>query len=606
MKFSNIKILGYKPEFAVPIHGRDPNVSNPLTDIYNKIVDNALNRFLTPDESDQVINGYRRSAWNEDALKEDINRLDSDEHPVDKDEHYEKALNHVYNLIKPEKPLQPVHFSDLRHYKWRISTNCGAPFNAMKRWKDYVVAKFKYFQRSQPFENIAHRDLFTEAHESSEPLEISDTRMTKHNLYNELFFIARKVIHRIKLGFTSNSQGESYLYWNTAFARQHLVSKDEPDKVRLVFGAPFTLLAAELMFIWPLQAHLLFMGEKSPLLWGYETILGGWYRLRNYFSRVIPYYGTVFTCDWSGFDRRARHTVIRDIQSRIMRPMFDFSQGYHPTYKYRDSSNPDPRRKEDDLPISEKLENLWNWMCDAILRTPLLMPDGTLLEFQHSGIYSGYMQTQILDSLYNMVMLFTILSRMGFDISRLKLKVQGDDSICLLLQLFIQLAAGFLTLFKHYATYYFGAVMNEKKSELLPTLDHAEVLKYKNKCGIPYRDELSLLAQLRHPERSTTPEALASRCIGIAYAACGQLPRVYMICEDIYNYLTQVRGTIPKQSELDFYFRYIEMSSGQIFRPTAARFPSYHETMSHLMDAHSPVAPSHWPLDHFIGRPGQH
>jgi hypothetical protein len=80
--------------------------------------------------------------------------------------------------------------------------------------------------------------------------------MTKHNLYTEAFYITRKNIHLIKLGHKTTSSGHDLRYWNTAFARQHLVKSEDDDKVRLVFGAPFTLLTAELMFIWPLQVHL--------------------------------------------------------------------------------------------------------------------------------------------------------------------------------------------------------------------------------------------------------------------------------------------------------------------------------------------------------------
>jgi len=416
---------------------------------------------------------------------------------------------------------------------------------------------------------------------------------------------AKKNIHYAKLGKKETDSGHDFRYWNTAFARQHIVERRPgilaQPKVRLVFGAPFTLLTSELMFIWPLQVHLLLMEQDSPMLWGHETILGGWYRLRGYLASQAPSDKLVATLDWSGFDRDARHTIIKDIHTHVMRPCFDFSKGYHPTRYYRDSSKPN----DDDLPIDIKLENLWNWMTDAIVTTPLLMPDGTMLSFQHSGIYSGYMQTQILDSLYNMVMIYTILSRMGFDITQVKLKVQGDDSIIVIIYCYLLIMASFLYLFAHYAKLYFGAKLSEEKSEIRDTFEGAEVLKYRNHNGIPYRDELQLLAQLRHPERSTTQEALASRCIGIAYAACGQLPRTYAICENIYNYLTVTKGITPKQSELDFYFRYLEMSSGQVFKPSAGTFPSHFETLKHLMDGYQPLANQQWPVDYFIGLPGR-
>jgi hypothetical protein len=597
----NLNPLAWLPKLALPIHGRDPTVPNPLTDITNRVIDAALHKFLPSHDADTVINGYRRSAWNEDALKKDIDKLNSDEHPVPKDKHYWNAINHVKKLIQPDVPLKPVHFADLRRYKWRLSTNIGAPFAQSKYWKEYVRSKFNFFSKNIPFPNIAHRDLFTEAHTSSQPLEIRDSRMTKHNLYTEAFFITRKNIHLIKLGHKTNSNGHDMRYWNTAFARQHLVKQDEDDKVRLVFGAPFTLLTAELMFIWPLQVHLLLLqGKRNFMLWGFETLLGGWYRLRNFFLTYAPKYELVATLDWSGFDRFARHTVIRDIHSDILRPIFDFT-GYHPTVDYTSYSS-----LPDEEPIPVRLERLWNWMTDAVLTIPLLMPDGTLYNFRHSGIFSGYFQTQILDSLYNMVMIFTILSRMGFDLDKVVIKVQGDDSIFAILCCFILICHSFLTIFKNYASYYFGAILSESKSEIRDSYEHAETLKYRNSNGFPYRDELQLLAQLRHPERSTDPDAVAARCIGIAYAACGQLPRTYMICEDIYNYLTAHYSAKPRQSEIRFMFRHLDMDIPEFAEEYQfSEFPSLFDTLRHLMDPARPLANYHWPREYFQGLPGR-
>jgi hypothetical protein len=424
--------------------------------------------------------------------------------------------------------------------------------------------------------------------------------MTKHNLYTEAFFITRKNIHYIKEGKTLNDFNEDLKYWNTAFARQHLVPANDPDKVRLVYGAPFTLLCAELMFIWTLQVHLLTMqGPQAFMLWGFETILGGWYRLRNFFSRYAPRHQAVVTLDWSMFDKLARHSVIRDIHTHVLRPCYDFSAGYHPTYQYR--SHPQGSTKPGDPTIEEKLENLWNWMTNTVLDIPLLLPDGRKIQFTHSGIFSGYFQTQILDSLYNMVMIFTILSRMGFDLNKVIIKVQGDDSIFMLLCCYLLIAQSFLSLFQFYAKHYFGSKVSEKKSEIRNSLEDAEVLRYRNKGGIPYRDELQLLAQLRHPERRTDPDAVMARCIGIAYAACGQLPRTYKICEDIYRFLQKAYDAKPSRSELDFMFRHLDEQA----RPKATDFPSFFNTIEHLMDGPRPIENYHWPEKIFIGFPGR-
>ncbi|GFM95120.1 RNA-dependent RNA polymerase [viral metagenome] len=594
----NLSYIGKKPSLGLPIHGKKSSPDDTITPAMNRIIDTALYKFLTQPEAHKVIHGYRRSVWNEDALNTDIERLNSIEKLVPKDDHYWNAINHIKKMLQPEVPLQPVHFADLPVYPWRLSTNIGAPFAQSPKWQNYVKSKYNYFAHGTPFENFEERDLFVEAHANSQPLEIKDTRMTKHNLYTEAFFITRKNIHLIKEGKKTNAKGHDLKYWNTAFARQHLVEVDQPDKVRLVFGAPFTLLCSELMFFWPIQIFLLTMtGSKSFMLWGFETILGGWFRLLTFFYNFALRHTTVVTLDWRGFDRDARHTVISDIHTHVLRPMFDFSRGYHPTV-----TNPSHVNKEDDLTYTQKLDNLWNWMTNSVLSIPLMMPDGTMIQFNHSGIFSGYFQTQILDSIYNLVMIFTILSKMGFDLDKVVIKVQGDDSIFMLLCVFAIISSSFMSLFQHYATYYFGSTVSVDKSEIRDSLQHAEVLKYRNNNGIPYRDELQLLAQLRHPERSTLPRDVAARCIGIAYASCGQLPRTYQICEDIFNYLSSHYEFEPRESEIKRMFQHLEFADIEF---DASKFPSFFEVTRHLTDGHTPLTSKHWPLDYFIGLPGR-
>jgi len=590
----NTHVIGKLPHLGTKIHGSKD--TNPF---YLEVVDHALKRFLTPEEFVEVSQNYRRSPWNSDSLAKDLEKLNSPEHTVIKDEHYWKAIEHTRKIFAPREKLKPVHFADLRHYPWELSTNVGAPFNSSKSWQEYVKWKtqpgytpdVKYMQKFNDFRH--HRDLFAEAH-NMQTLDTIDHRMTKHNLYTEMFYVNRKNVHDIKNGHTTTSSGHDLRYWHTAFARQHLVRADESDKVRLVFGAPSLLLMVELMFIWPIQASLLSRGEDSPMLWGFETLLGGWQRLYSWAYRTLGKFLSVFLLDWSGFDRYARHTVIKDIHSHVMRPMFDFDNGYWPTHDYPTSEN-----------SPERLENLWNWMTDAILSTPLMLEDGTLLRFLHSGIFSGYFQTQILDSMYNTVLFLTILSKMGFDLNKVKFKVQGDDSIILFVYMFIHLlATSFLTLFSRYAKLYFGAVVSEKKSELLPSLEDAEVLKYKNHAGTPYRDELQLLAMLRHPERRSSLDALKARVIGIAYADCGIHPRVYQICEDIYKFLSQDTSIKVDPLGLPGGLRFRDRYVPGEWKIDLTHFPSWFETVRHLCDPARPLlTEKHWPRKHFIGSP---
>ncbi|BAV56959.1 RNA dependent RNA polymerase [Arabidopsis halleri partitivirus 1] len=582
----NTVVLEPLPSLARPIYGDTDPGRNPA---YQSTVDHALRRLLTAEEFNIVVNGYRRSPWNEDALTADIEKLNSDYHHVNKDEHYYKAIEHTKKLFTPKEKLRPVHFNDLRHYPWQLSTSIGAPFATSEKWKDYINQKYDGKLKSRDF-----KDLFKETHGVSLEPYMIDRRLSKRNFYNEMFYINRINIHHIKDGWTTNPAGHDLRYWHTAHARQHLVEAGDEDKVRLVFGAPSTLLMAELMFIWPIQTSLLARGSSSPMLWGYETTTGGWSRLYNWAYSALPRFGAVATLDWSRFDKDARHTVITDIHDLIMRPMFDFNSGYHPTI-INPRSNPDPQR----------LENLWNWMKNAILTTPLLLPDGTRLQFQHSGIYSGYFQTQILDSMYNCVMIFTVLSRMGFDLNSVAIKVQGDDSLILLSHSYTFLQHSFLTTFAHHAAVYFGSTLNVKKSELLPSLEDAEVLRYRNHGMMPYREELQLLAMLRHPERTASLSALMARSIGIAYANCGNYTRVHHICEDIHNYLKGI-GVKPDAFGLPGGLRFRKNYLPSYEEIDISHFPTWLETVERLLDPSRPLLTNkHWPTTHFFGIPGE-
>jgi hypothetical protein len=588
----NNLVIGKFPKLATKIHG-----SKDVNPYYLEVVDHALTRYLNSDEFQFIKSNFRRSPWSSEALDKDIEKLNSEEHTVIKDEHYWKAIAKTREIFSPKETLFPVHFSDLRHYPWELSTNVGAPFNSSPSWQSFVKHKVNPdytvpTEYKDKFTDFKHRrDLFEEAHPGTH-LDAVDERMTKHNLYTEIFMINRTHIHDIKNGKTQTPQGHDFRFWNIAFARQHLVESDEENKVRLVFGAPWLLLMAECMFIWPFMASLLSRGEHSPMLWGFETMLGGWSRIYSWVHRTLVL-GSVFLLDWSGFDRFARHTVIRDIHSHVIRPYFDFSS-YWPTKDYPQSPA-DPAR----------IENLWNWMTNAVLSTPLMLEDGTLIRFQHSGIYSGYLQTQLLDSIYNCIMIYTILSSLGFDIDNIHLKVQGDDSIILFLFHFVYLLSiSFLTMFTARAKKYFGSVVSTLKSKLLPSLEGAEVLKYQNHATMPFRNELQLLAMLRYPERRSDLASLKARCIGIAYADCGQHPRVYQICEDIYNFLSQDESIGTNPMGLPGGMRYRTRYVPGEWTIDLSRFPTWFETVRRLNDPARPLLDEkHWPRKHFIGTP---
>nr|BCD56390.1 putative RNA-dependent RNA polymerase [Lichen partiti-like RNA virus sp.] len=557
---NNIKLIGTGKSF--PIHTRLGGNFQ-----YNNVVNKAFTKYLSSDKIHKITTGYRRSEYTEERLNEDYLRGDIPYHKVIKDEHYYKALNVTNRLFSPKEKIKVVHYTDLRLYPWTLPTSVEAPFSESEFYKKVVDLKY----------NLGIN---------------TDTRMTFHNLYNEVFVANRTNIHRIKEGETKDIYGNDLKYWNTAHARAHLVKEDDPDKIRMVFGVPKLLLQAEMMFLWPIFNHLLNLEEHSPMLWGFETFKGGWYKLRNFFSKHHPLMKTILSLDWRQFDKRARFEVIDDIHD-MWHSWFDFEHGYWPTYQYPNTET-DPKR----------IENLWQWMCNAIKHTPDKLPNGNMYQRQHAGIASGFLQTQLLDSCYNMVMVLTVLSRMGFDIDKIAIKVQGDDSLVSLLTTIPSIVhQPFLDTFAQYAEEYFGAILHTKKSKVHSSFEDVHVLGFKNRNGHPYRDPEELLASLLYPERATDLTRLMARAIGIAYANCGTNKSVYAVCEDIFQYL-ESEGFTPNPTGLPDMIKYMYIdrdipSQLQLVN----QFPSFFDTFKDLTNTdfrNESQKERFWPKEHFI------
>jgi len=378
--------------------------------------------------------------------------------------------------------------------------------------------------------------------------------------------------------WNSNHEPQPYK-WNTLHSRIHLTKKEKPDKIRPVFGVPKLLLMVENMFIWNLQKEYLNQNVNSPMLWGFETFRGGWNKLYNRLASVN--FNSVMSTDLSEFDHRALHEVIDDIH-KIWRSWFDFDQGYEP-------STSDTHDYSDTHSEEWKIQNLWDWMTNAIKQTPVLGPSGTIYQWTFNGIASGYQQTQLLDSGVNSVYQLTCLSALGINIESddFTFFVQGDDSMAVMPELVLTYNQdSFLKALSHEAKSRFNAIISVDKTSAGPKLSNVEVLSYKNQNGISYREPAELLAKLLYPERARKLGATASAALGIAMAAMGSSRQVYNTCKDVYDFITIDMGIQP---ELDVNSKYYVAThqSANIeaenlhFKET---FPTYEETFAQNFD----------------------
>jgi len=554
----NLLLIGNDPDKAPATH------PSYLTYRHVNPILHAMSKVLTADEITRVRDGYRRSDFSEEALINDYLRGNVPHHKIVKDEHYTRALLKTTDLFRPIHTYRPVAFPDLRYYPWTLPTSAEAPYTNSEYWKAYVKEKFNRG-------------------------EISDARITFHNLYNEIFRHNREKVHRIKDGTYVDRHGNDLMYWNQAHARSHLVEKDEPDKIRMVFGVPKLLLMVEAMFLWPLINDLL--SRDSPMLWGFETLRGGWYAMYNWFSNRPDHITTYLALDWKQFDKRAQFELIDDMHDTI-RSYIDFENGYIPTKDYPESStNPD------------RLRRLFKWMTDAVKGTPDVLPNGDTYQRTYAGIASGYFETQLLDSMVNTQMLNTVLSSLGINIDKMSVKVQGDDSIIGLVERIPpEMHDSFLDMIAAKAEHYFGAILNTKKSKISNSLDGLPLLGFTNKNGIPTRPRDQLLANLLYPERKSDEPRLMARCVGIAYANCGHHSSVYKICEDTFRYLEE-QGYSPNASGLPLLIQTMSNWQEVFTNDGDLRFPTFYDTFRRLTEIPKRSESQRqrmWPTNHFL------
>nr|AOX47571.1 RNA-dependent RNA polymerase [Ceratobasidium partitivirus] len=507
----------------------------------SRLTRKAIYSICPPQLAKETIHGYRRSATDPKSGEEDFLKTDLPYHDVPRDFHYKKALRVVEKMFRPTRTLKPVSFPDLRYYPWTLPTAAEAPFTESKFWQEYVQQK-------------ARED------------EIDNDRLSFHNLYNEIFHINRQLVHDIKYGRKPfwNEKGEPIPYEFTYLhSRAHMVKQDKPDKIRAVFGVPKLLLMVENMFIWNIQKdHLNRPLGSSPLLWGYETIRGGWRKLIHTITKKP--FNFILSADWSGFDHKALHEVIDDVHD-IWRSWYVFDQGYEP-------SKSDTHDYSDTKSREEQITRLWTWMCHAIKHTPIKAESGNMYQWQWNGIASGFQQTQLLDSFVNAIYLLTCLSALGINIEgdNFQAFFQGDDSLCAFPEI-IPDPKAFIEKLSKEAKRRFNADLSADKTSYGTSTDDVEVLSYRNRSGLSQRDPAELLAHLLYPERPRRPAEHAAAAAGIAQAAMGSSRYVYDVCKDVYNFLVNEIGIEPSFKERDPNRYTPDFRSVQ-------RFPTFEET----------------------------
>ena len=550
--FTTTSNFEYVGDFSLPpglLRTNDVAIAN-----HKSTLEYSFNKYLYEHEIILITKEYRRSDIDLESILEDFFSGDVEPFEIPFDEHLEFGLRCMADAFRPPRLCRPAHILDVKHhypYKWNV--NAEPPFSTDEYFLNNRKT-FGEFIRMHEYEHIDKDDFFRR-HPNPESHDFLQTLVPPKFGYlkSTVFSWTRRWHHVIKEGFKdlTGLNPTGYVYNRFIFpmllhTKTAIVKANDPNKMRTIWGVPKPWIIAETIFYWEYIAWIKLNPGVTPMLWGYETFTGGWFRLNN-----LLYCGLLrrsfLTLDWSRFDKKAYFPLLRRIMY-VVRTFLTFDEGYVPTHAA-------PYHSQWSHEKAIRLERLWLWTLENLFEAPIILPDGRMYRRHYAGIPSGLFITQMLDSWYNYTMLATILSALGFNPKHCIIKVQGDDSIIRLSTLIPEeMHSSFMDRLVELALYYFNAIINVKKSEVANTLNGREVLSYRNHNGLPHRDEIIMLAQFYHTKaRDPTPEITMAQAIGFAYASCANHNRVLWVLKDVYNYYKDL-GYIPNRAGLSLTF----------------------------------------------------
>jgi hypothetical protein len=490
----------------------------------NEIIHRVLHSYFRGDASDiGVIQDFLR------GNVKFVKKIKNDYEP------FAIALQFVEEKFRPPQKYHPIHFADLRAYPWELSTSSEEPLVSDPLLVQAV--KQAYAANLLPNE-----------------------RLSKANIYNAAFGYNRNYVHTIKSD-PKAGKNKVHFYPTTAHARSHLTKITDESKIRMVFGVPWLFLMIELMLLWPLFNW--FRKGLTPIAWTYEIMNGGMNKIN---SLTLP--NDLYLClDWKQFDKRVMYDLIDKIH-KMWSSWMDMTDYVH-TVTYNEKQT-----KHSDAKFSRRIKSLWSWMSCYLKHMHIQLPDGSVWTKQFAGIASGMLQTQVLDSFINLLMLITILVALKVPLPSISL-ILGDDSLLIIRNFGSTDCQALLNAISHMGDNLFGAVVNTTKSIITNDPNKIVFLAYKNNNGIPTRDVEELLAKFVHPERKWDNAKVKARALGFAYANCGVDLRVHETCRDVFNSFPNLTLRESGSPFLRYYREYVSSYDTD-------RFPTRDELLQKL------------------------
>lgn len=526
-------------------HRQIPTQTNQFAlEAHKKTVLHSMAKYLYTYEVEQVLSMRRPDPNNIELVYSDFFAGDIPKHEIIKDDIYYQAVEHVRTLFAPPQRCRPAHIFDVKfHYNHERSSNAEAPFSTEKFFRDKAPRHEPGWKGS----------LFSVG-----------------NMFDIIFEWSRYFHHQIKDG----APFDDFLWYIQLHNRTALVKADDPDKIRSVSGFPRPQNIAWIMFLWPYLAWLKTRDPKeSPMLWNFETNLGGWLRL-NYLLYTGFHQCTIITLDKSKFDKFYFFAIQDDIDEMLYQ-FIEFDRGYLPTSNYPDTETDWTPQKGD------RLRRLFHWLLYSFRACPTVTPHGDMYRRKFAGMPSGVFPVQLDDTIYFAITDTDVLLRMGISTNQIRLrKGQGDDIIT---QLYICIPpnqhADFLATYSRIDSLRFGSKVSPEKSEMRNSPHMAHVLGYRNNRGYPVRDTIDLIGSLYHAKARRINESISmSIAVGIAHASLYHDKRVYNVCKDVYYYYAE-QGFTMNQNWLRRFYAYTGLDLG-----TVTEFPTPAQICDKLFD----------------------
>jgi hypothetical protein len=507
--FSNLGIHDNYEQLNRSVEPLAPHVSHdPGLEYHKKTILHSMSKFFYTSEIEQVLSSQRSDPTNLELVYTDFYEGNVPKHEIQKDDTYYQALNYVYDKFKPPMQYRPVHLSDIQYnYPFEWSSNAEAPFATEPFFRDQAPRT--------PGTNI----------------------YSFGNMKTIVFNHTRLFLHQIKDG----APFDDYLWHIQLHNRTSVTKIGEPEKIRSISGFPRPPNIGWIMFLWPYIAYLKQMDStKSPMLWKFETNLGGWLRL-NYLLMQNYLSCSFIMLDKTKFDKYYYFQIQDDIDEMIY-SFINFDNGYLPTRVYPDERNWSATK-------ANRLRRLYRYLCYSFRNTPIATPDGHLYRRKYANMPSGVYNVQLYDTIYFAITDTCTLLHMGFNTDQILLrKGQGDDIITKLgVVIPPNEHQAFLAQYSAIDHALFGSTVKPEKSDIRSTPQGCKVLGYANNNGFPERDSIELLANLYHTKARRISESITmSIAVGIAYASFYRDPRVYNACKDTFDYYAQQGFTLSE------------------------------------------------------------